>query len=315
MVQRFAHWLGGVALHWFYRDVRVTGSDRIPATGPILIAMNHQNALVDAILALWVVPRDIRLTAKATLGDTFFGALLMKIVGIIPLQRMSDDPTSSDPTRNRRSFEAMVEEMRRGGAVLLFPEGKSHNDPEVAPLKTGLARAALQARSAGVRDIRIIPIGITFENKAKPDTVVLAQVGQSISMDDWSGNNPHELTNVVAERLREISLIGEIQAGDGPAPVRRHPLIRLASGWGMIMHTIPLRIARHEAVRLSIDPGETAMYTMTLGVGAVLVSYLIEVSIVWTIFGAIAGICFLASLIVGAHWAAYADHHPERLRN
>ena len=312
MLERLARWLGGVALHWFYRDVSVTGSDRIPASGPLLIAINHQNALVDAILALCVVPRRIRLTAKATLGDTIFGAVLMKMVGIIPLQRTSDDPASSDPTRNRRSFEAIIEEMRMGGAVLMFPEGRSHNMPEIAPLKTGLARAALRARSAGIKGIQIVPIGITFEDKANPSTLVLAQVGQPILMDDWPGNNPHELTDTVAERLRNVSLVGTIHPTSDHHPIRRNPLVWLAVWWGWAMHWIPLRVARYEALRMSADRDEIAMYTMTLGLAAVLLSYLIEVSVVAWIFGTVAAVCFLASLVIGAHWAAHARRIRER---
>ncbi|MEO6864656.1 MAG: 1-acyl-sn-glycerol-3-phosphate acyltransferase [Gemmatimonadaceae bacterium] len=314
MIQRFAHWIGGVALHWFYRDVRITGSDRIPLQGPILIAMNHQNALVDAILALWIIPRDVRLTAKATLGDGIFGRLLLKVVGIIPLQRASDGPTSSDPTRNRNSFKAIIEEMRRGGAVLVFPEGKSHNEPEIAPLKTGLARAALRARETGVAGIRIIPIGITFEEKSEPDTAVHAQVGDPIVVDDWNGDDPRVLTRAIADALRTISLTGDINPRIDSGSAQRNGLIRLAAWWGRTMHTIPLRIARREAVRLSDDEGEPAMYTMTLGLGAIIVSYLIEVPIACLLFGRIVALLFFASLITGAYWAAYADHSPERSR-
>lgn len=315
MVQKFAHWLGGIALHWFYRDVRVTDSDRIPLHGPTLIAMNHQNALVDAILALWIIPREVRLTAKATLGDSVPGALLLKLVGIIPLRRASDDPAASDPIRNRHSFKAIIEEMRRGGAVLVFPEGKSHNDPEIAPLKTGLARAALRAREAGVRNIQIVPIGITFEDKAQPDTAVHAQVGRPIALDDWDGNDPRALTETIAAGLRAISLTGEISSRDGGTPLdHRNAPIQLAAWWGRTMHMIPLRLARWQAIRLSEDEGEPAMYTMTLGLGAIIVSYLIEVPIVWLLFGWIVGLLFFASLVIGAYWAAYADHSPERSR-
>lgn len=311
MLQRLAHWLGGIALHWFYSDVRIIGADRIPGRGPVLVAMNHQNALVDAILALWIVPRELRITAKATLGDTLPGALMMKAVGIIPLSRASDTSSSSGPIRNRHSFEEIIEELRRGGAVLVFPEGKSHNDPEIAPLKTGLARAALRAREAGVRGIKIIPIGITFANKAEPGTAVLAEVGDPIIMDDWSGNNAHQLTNTVAERLRAISLLGGIAPVE-PQSLRRNPLIEIVALWGRIMHEIPLHVARREAIRRSADAGEPAMYTMTFGLVAVLVSYAIEVPIVWLLFGWIVALLFLVSLITGAYWAAYADHSPER---
>lgn len=311
IVQRLARWLGGIALHWFYSDVRVKNSNRIPTSGPILIAMNHQNALVDAILALWIVPRELRLTAKATLGDSVAGALLLKLVGAIPLRRASDDAGTVDPIRNRHSFQAMIDELSKGGAILVFPEGKSHNEPDIAPLKTGLARTALRARDAGVKNVQIVPIGITFASKAEPDTAVLAQVGEPIRVDDWPGDDPHELTETVATRLRAISLTGDVSVSENRAPVRRSVPIRLAAWWGRVMHNIPVRIARHEAVRLSEDEGEPAMYTMTLGLAAILLSYTLEVTIVWWLSGWIVALIFLASLIAGAYWAAYAHHSPE----
>lgn len=312
MLLTLARWLGGIALHWFYRDVQISNSERIPRQGPILIAMNHQNALVDAILALWIVPRDLRLTAKATLGDSVLGALLLNAMGAIPLRRTSDDHAAPDPIRNRQSFKAMIDEMRSGGAVLVFPEGKSHNDPEMAPLKTGLARAALRAREAGVHGIQIIPIGITFENKAEPDTAILAQVGNPIAVDEWLGDDPRELTESVAAHLRAIAMTGDIRPRESrSAAAPRYALIRLAAWWGRVMHEIPLRLARRQAIRLSTDAGEPAMYTMTLGLGAIIVSYLIEVPIVSMLFGWIAGLVFLASLITGAYWAAYEDHSPK----
>ena len=198
--------------------------------------------------------------------------------------------------------------------MLVFPEGKSHNEPEIAPLKTGLARAALRARDVGVKNIRIVPIGITFANKAQPGTAVLAEVGESMAMDEWSGDDVHDLTEAVADKLRTISLLGEITPGERQPARKRNVAIRLAAWWGRVMHEIPLRIARREAMRRSADAGEPAMYTMTFGLAAVLISYLIEVPIVWALFGWIAALAFLTSLVIGAYWAAYADHSPERSR-
>lgn len=315
MIQRLAHWLGGIALHWFYSDVKVIGEDRIPSRGPILVAMNHQNALIDALLALGIVPRDLRITAKATLGNTPPGALLMRAVGIIPLHRKVDNPGSPDPVRNRGAFEAIIEELSRGGAVLVFPEGKSHNEPDIAPLKTGLARAALRARESGVGGIKIIPIGITFENKAEPGTEVLAHVGDPIEMDNWLDSDPRQLTETVAERLRAVSLLGDIHAtypSERNSTDQANVLVRIAAWWGRLMHEIPLQLARAAAIRRSADPGEPAMYTMTLGFGAILLSYLIEVPIVWLLLGWIAAVLFLASLIAGAYYAAYANGRPKR---
>ena len=54
MIYTALKWITGIALHWFYGDIRVVGKDKIPARGPLLIAVNHQNALVDSLIAGWV---------------------------------------------------------------------------------------------------------------------------------------------------------------------------------------------------------------------------------------------------------------------
>lgn len=315
MLYGFLQWLGGIALHWFYRDVRVVHGERIPRSGPLLVAVNHQNALVDAILAQWVVPRPLRITAKATLAEGFIGAMFVRLTGIIPLRRTSDerDPTS-DPTRNRRSFQRIIDELQRNQAILVFPEGKSHNEPEIAPLKTGLARAALRARDSGVTGIHIVPIGLTFESKAEPNTVVVAQVGDVIAVDQWQGDDAHALTRQIADSLRAVSFTGNVESLPADVERVRSPLVRLAVWWGRFTHKIPIDIARRLALKQSTDEGEPAMYTMTFGLGLILLAYAIQVPIVWLLAGGAVATLYLASLIVGAYYAAYAEHTPRAER-
>ena len=52
--------LSRLLLRLFYRRVEVVGGDRIPPCGPLLVLANHQNALVDGMLLLAVIPRRLR---------------------------------------------------------------------------------------------------------------------------------------------------------------------------------------------------------------------------------------------------------------
>ena len=64
--------------------------------------------------------------------------------------------------------------------VLIFPEGKSHSEPALAPLKTGIARIALEARDVHhIRGLQIVPLGLSFENKGNPGTAVIAEFGEN----------------------------------------------------------------------------------------------------------------------------------------
>ena len=67
IVYRALRILGRLALRWFYRDVEVVGIEQLPVRGPVLLASNHPNALVDALVIACTLRRPVTLTAKATL--------------------------------------------------------------------------------------------------------------------------------------------------------------------------------------------------------------------------------------------------------
>jgi glycerol-3-phosphate O-acyltransferase/dihydroxyacetone phosphate acyltransferase len=206
--------VAGMALRWFYRRIEVHGIERIPRTGPVLFVVNHPNALVDALLVGWAVPRRIRITAKATLFDNPVAAMFLSWAGVLPLRRAVDVRTraqDTDPSRNRDTFRAINEALRRGGAILVFPEGKTHDEPSLAPIKTGAARMALQARDSGAAPtVVVVPIGLTFERKDAPRSRVLVQVGEPIALDNWrlpQDQRPVEaLTADIEMRLRAVTL-------------------------------------------------------------------------------------------------------------
>jgi 1-acyl-sn-glycerol-3-phosphate acyltransferase len=313
-------WIAGVALHWFYGDIRVVGREKIPRDTPLLIAVNHSNALVDSLVVGWLMPRRVVMTAKATLLQNPLIAALFRILGVVPLRRASDEMRGkggrpTNPARNSGAFEEMLQVLASNGAVMIFPEGTSHSNKDLAPLKSGLARIALQARDiAHIRAVNIVPIGLLFENKAIPGSIVGVRVGDPIDMDSWPTDSDHAaLTAELTKRLKavaeQVALPAEASTTlESNSPVKK-VAIRVAAGWGRLTHRLPIRIARRWALDMSTDPDEPAMFTIIIGVGLVLATYAIYL----TIIGAIAhsfwiALLLLASLLVGAHWAAFEPH-------
>ena len=323
MIYGILKWITGIAIHWFYGDIRVIGSEYIPARGPLLIAVNHQNALVDSLIVGWVVPRRITMTAKATLTDNPLIAFLFRILRVVPLRRVSDEARKSngspiDRSRNLEAFREIADLLARSGAVLIFPEGKSHNELGLEPLKTGLARLALQARDEGaIEGIRILPLGLVFESKGTPGTAVGARIGQAIEMDDWSGADHRALTEEIANRLRAVSEEAGLPLKKLSSPTRsgdsaKERFIALAAWWGRLTHRTPVRLARNIAVRRSTNADEPAMLTILFGIGLVLVTYAVHLTIVSAIAHSIwIGCLYLIGLLIGAYWAAF-EPHPRR---
>ncbi|HET6680326.1 MAG TPA: lysophospholipid acyltransferase family protein [Gemmatimonadaceae bacterium] len=210
-----------LALRWFYRDIEVSGLDHLGHDGPVLLAGNHANSLVDALVIGVVVPRRITITAKATLLDNVFTRAVVKAVGIVPLRRASDEQRAGaeaagatgrrvDPRRNESSFEQVLDVLAEGGTVLVFPEGRSHDEPALSPLKTGMARMALRARDErGLESLRVVPVGITYEAKERPRSRVAVQVGEAIVADGGFANDAsgiEQLTATIDAGLHDVTL-------------------------------------------------------------------------------------------------------------
>jgi len=260
--------IAGIALRWFYRRIDVVGLERLPRNAPLLLVCNHPNALVDAMLVAWAVPRRIVLTAKSTLFTNRALATLLGWVGVVPLVRRSDVEKglmagAQTPQRNARAFGALRAVLRRGGAVVIFPEGISHDNPSLAPLKTGAARVALEARDeAQVGNLHIVPVGLTFERKEAPRTRVLVQIGEPIALDHWRAQGETavvQLTEEIDSRLRRVTL--NYETADDASRARALSSL-LASLWReepeSIGHTRSLRVdvslaERIEAARLALS--------------------------------------------------------------
>ena len=205
--------VGGIALRWYYRDIEVFGRERLPDDAPVILVANHPNALVDALVIGHVIPRQVRLTAKGTFFEHPLIGPLFRAIGIIPLHR-AREASGADATRNADAFRAILDALERKRMVLIFPEGTTHSGPELVPLRTGAARLALAARDdRSIRGVRIVPVGLVFEDKSRVRSRVLVQFGLPLSLDDWmlletneGESRVHRLTTEIDTQLRAVTL-------------------------------------------------------------------------------------------------------------
>jgi 1-acyl-sn-glycerol-3-phosphate acyltransferase len=319
MLYDFLRWIAGIALHWFYSDIRVVGQDRVPPNGPIIVAANHPNALVDALVAGWILPRRLSITAKATLVENPLLAILFRLVGIVPLRRLSDERKKEiegtlDPSRNEGAFEKVMHVLRQEGVVLIFPEGKSHNEPTLAPIRTGLARIALQARDGqGIRGLKILPLGLKFQAKGDPNSVVIAEFGEPLNVDELRDFSVEQLTRLVEEKLREVAeekpedvFVSRSDTSDKPAATR--VLQEALAAWGGWVHRVPIQAARNMALRKAGDADQPAMLTIVYGLALLLLYYLVLGIIAGVVGGFPLAVGLILALATGAYWAAFKDH-------
>jgi 1-acyl-sn-glycerol-3-phosphate acyltransferase len=189
-------------LRIFFRHIEVVGSERLPEGG-LLLAPNHPNGLVDPLFVFCLSPRPVSFLAKAPLFETPIVKTFIAALDALPVYRAQD---GYDTSRNRETLDASRRILDRGGAIAIFPEGKSHDEPGLEPLKTGPARIALGARAGGGH-VSIIPCGIfyTLKETFRSDAVLV--FGDAIKVPlselDEAGEPPFEVARELTAQLRD----------------------------------------------------------------------------------------------------------------
>lgn len=142
--------ISGLSTFLFRPEVH--GAENIPLEGPVLIAPIHRSN-VDFAFTLFISPRKVFFMAKDGLFHFKpFGQLLIRL-GAFPVNRKSTD---------RESLRLSEEVLRRGQALVLFPEGTRRDGYDVEPLHDGAMFIASRTGAA------VVPVGIAGSDRAMP---------------------------------------------------------------------------------------------------------------------------------------------------
>ncbi|MCP9496534.1 MAG: lysophospholipid acyltransferase family protein [Pyrinomonadaceae bacterium MAG19_C2-C3] len=207
------------SLRVFFRRIEIAGEENIPREGAVIFVLNHPNGLVDPLFVLCLVPRRVSFLAKSTLFKMPVIGALVRMIDALPVYRQQD--AGANMTRNRETFAACYERLRAGGSIGLFPEGVSHSDTKLRPLKTGAARIALGARVDSKREIVIVPLGLYYTAKASFRSEVLLYCGAPFSVPrvklDDDGEPPRtavaELSERIEQGLHDVTVNAETREG------------------------------------------------------------------------------------------------------
>ena len=207
----------GLVLRVFFRRIEVSGSAHVPARGPVMFVLNHPNGLVDPAFLLCLAPRRVSFLAKAPLFRMPVIGFFCRAFDAIPVSRRQD--AGFDPAQNRQTFGVARAVLASGGAIGVFPEGASHSEAKLRPLKTGAARIALGAAAALPTDARmqIVPAGLYYRAKRVFRSAALLHFAPPFSVDPQplaAGDEPPTdavlaLTGRIERALSEVTLQAE----------------------------------------------------------------------------------------------------------
>lgn len=209
-ISRFALSAAVWAVERFY-DVGRIGSP-IP-NGPIIVIANHPNSLMDGLIVMKAAGRMIRPLGKAPLFEQPLLGHILRGLNALPIYRPQDYP--GETWRNESTFEAAVTALHGGDAILIFPEGLTHSQMRLAPLKTGAARLAFEAEESASWQLglKVVPVGLTYQRKHAFRGRVAVSVGPPVDVSRWREARERDgwaavesLTEALRQALERVTL-------------------------------------------------------------------------------------------------------------
>jgi MFS family permease len=239
---RIAQWAFRRAATVFFREITVLRSSQEQAAlkvkspelrddVPTLLIANHPNALIDAVLVYSTARQNLRAVGKSTLWNTPVLRPLLKLAGAVPVLRKQDagEALHAQAAKVDSNEDAIIEVARAlsRDSFVIYPEGISHDEPNIQAFKTGGARmlllaARLTAERArrekpvampdlelsvtveevpiDFRDLGFQPVGLMFDEITKFRSRAVVHYGRRVTL--------REIFN--EDELKQIELSGPV---------------------------------------------------------------------------------------------------------
>jgi 1-acyl-sn-glycerol-3-phosphate acyltransferase len=140
----FLGWCFFRLLYQFYFGWRVCNAERVPLTGPVILASNHASIL-DPPLVGAGIHRGINYLARESL-------FRFPVVGWV-LRQWNSVPVDRDGG-GAAGLRAILDRLLAGGAIILFPEGTRTKDGNLQPARSGIGLTVIKS-NAPVVPVRV----------------------------------------------------------------------------------------------------------------------------------------------------------------
>ena len=178
------------AIRSMFNHIRSEGKENVPADGAVILAPNHCNTVMDALVILQDWKDATLFGARA---DVFRRPLVRKILHflkILPLPRARDGVKAV--LDNRSTIEEVVDCLDHGMRFCMFCEGAHRPMHSLLPLKKGIIRIALEAneRFGDRKPVYLVPVGLEYQDYYRIKTPLTIRYGKAINVTEFISSNP-----------------------------------------------------------------------------------------------------------------------------
>ncbi len=245
-----------LALPFFAKTVKFYGREQLAQKGPLILAVNHPNSFLDAVLMGAFMHQHVHYLAR---GDVFRIGWVRKLLTqmkMLPIYRIRDGKDKL--SLNDQTFERSREVLEKNGILLVFVEGFcEHQTTLQLPLKKGAPRVIEACWRKGI-PVRILPVWLRYSSfSAYPKQIEIRMGTVLENREDISKLEPSAVWQRINEQTAEALKALEVQFA--PAAMQtnalRQALLFLPAMLGAILHApiyLPLKALITRATRNNV---------------------------------------------------------------
>jgi 1-acyl-sn-glycerol-3-phosphate acyltransferase len=188
LLYSFVKIIAKLALPIYCRDIAINKKELLKHKGPLLLAVNHPNSFLDAIILCTLFDKPLYALAR---GDAFknkSAAKFLSVFKMFPVYRVSEGVENME--ENYKTFDLCKNIFKQNGIVLIFSEGRCINEWHLRPLKKGTARLAISSWEDGI-DLKVLPVAINYSSFKKFGKNIKLSFGNIISREEINYKDTH----------------------------------------------------------------------------------------------------------------------------
>ena len=168
-----------------YRCIKVYGKENLPKDGSMLIAPNHTNTLMDALVMLQAYENPTVFGARADMFNKPVIAKIMYFIRILPMVRQRDG--LRNVLKNHETFEIIVDTLENNVPFCMYPEGRHRPAHSLLPLGKGVMRTAVAANEKFGKEkpVYIVPVGIEYGDYFRYRSTCMITYGKPINVTEF----------------------------------------------------------------------------------------------------------------------------------
>ena len=208
-----------------YRYLRYRGAE-LPKDGAVILAPNHTNTLMDALVILAGRKDATAFGARADIFRKPSIAKILHFLRILPMVRERDG--LEHVSENYESFDQIDRILDHGVPFCLFAEGSHRPGRTLQSVKKGIARIA--CKSAQERQTWLVPTGINYSDFFRYRGACEVRYGEPLDINAFIREHADLTEPQLLQELRGVieRQMAQMVEPKGPASEKAHPLMLLA---------------------------------------------------------------------------------------